>query len=108
MAQGVDREPDERYADGNKSLWFNCAEQITLARAFRKGANIKGARLYVTLMPCSVCAGLIIECGLRQVIVPADSMAFYETLKPKWRKRVEIAQTKFLEAGVQVISLDMK
>ena len=57
FAHGVDRRRPERYEDGSKSLWINCAEQLAFATALRKRANLKGATLYVTLEPCATLRG---------------------------------------------------
>src|ERR1700757_4642527 len=77
FAHGVDRRRPERYVDGFKSLWINCAEQIVIAAALRKGADIKGASLYLTLEPCAVCAGLIGELRIPKVFVPVGALRRY-------------------------------
>ncbi len=102
FAHGVDQNVAERYADGSRSLWINCAEQLAIIGAVRKQACLKGARLYVTLAPCAVCAGLIAECGICEVIVPKDSDRAHGRLKAKWKKSIAIGQTKLQEAGVAV------
>ncbi len=105
FAHGIDWKKPERFEDGSRSMWFNCAEQMVIAKALRDKAEIKGARLYVTLEPCAVCAGLIAECGIKEVIMPRDAVKAYPRLKPKWRKSVEIGLGKLLEAGVKVTKI---
>ncbi len=107
FAHGLDWTKEERFEDGSRSLWFNCAEQMVIAKALRDKAEIKGARLYVTLEPCAVCAGLIVECGIKEVFLPLEAVDAYPRLKPKWRKSVEIGLGKLLEAGVRVTKVDM-
>jgi deoxycytidylate deaminase len=106
FAHGVDRRRAERYKDGSKSLWINCAEQLALIEALKKKADIKGARLYVTLEPCAVCAGLIAESGIAQVIVPVGAMRRYAKLKAKYKESIEIGQVKLTESGVRMLSVD--
>jgi len=108
FADGLDWQKPERYEDGARSMWFNCAEQMVIAKALRDKAEIKGARLYVTLEPCAVCAGLVAECGIKEVFLPDQAVCSYPRLKPKWRQSVEIGLGKLLEAGVKVtkIALD--
>ena len=106
FAEGVDRRRPERYKDGTKSLWINCAEQLALMRALRKGKKVAGARLYVTLEPCAVCAGMIGELQIKEVCVPVDAMRRYAKLKSKWKDSIEVGLTKLAESGVRLISVD--
>jgi deoxycytidylate deaminase len=107
FAHGVDRRRPERYVDGVKSLWINCAEQLAIVAALRKRAKVKGATLYVTLEPCATCAGLIAEMHLKQVCVPVGAMRRYSRLKAKYKTSIEIGLTKLNEAGVPLVSVDM-
>ena len=106
FAEGVDRRRPERYKDGSKSLWINCAEQLVLMKALREGKKVAGARLYVTLEPCAVCSGLIAELKIAEVCVPVDSMRRYAKLKSKWKESIEIGRIKLEESGVRLISVD--
>lgn len=105
FAHGLDWTNPERYEDGSRSMWFNCAEQMVIAKALRDKAEIKGAKLYVTLEPCAVCAGLIAECGIKEVYLPDLAVCAYPRLKPKWRKSTEIGLGKLLESGVKVTKI---
>lgn len=104
---GVDRRRAERYECGSKSLWFNCAEQIAMARACRSGSSTEGATLYVTLQPCSNCAGMAIEAGIKVIVVPSQAMRAYAKLKEKWKKSIEAGVVKCHEAGVRIIQVDV-
>lgn len=103
----VDRRRPERYENGSRSLWINCAEQMALAEALRKGVSIKGARLYVTLEPCAICAGLIAESGIKEVYVPVRSRRRYAALKTKWKHSIDVGQIKLAEAGVRLTAIDV-
>ena len=104
---GVDRRRAERYKSGFKSLWINCAEQMVLMRALHKRADLTHAKLYVTLEPCAVCAGLICESGVKQVFVPVGALRRYAKLKAKWKDSIEVGLVKLAEAGVTVTAIDM-
>ena len=108
FAYGVDRRRPERYREGSKSLWINCAEQKVLAKALRKRADLNGAKLYVTLEPCAVCAGFIGELRLKHVFVPAGALRRYAKLKAKWKNSIEIGLIKLAEAGVEVTAIDTR
>src|SRR5690348_3595485 len=43
FARGVDRRRPERYKNGFKALWINCAEQMALMTALRKRSSLKDA-----------------------------------------------------------------
>lgn len=106
FAHGLDSDRAERYDDGVRSLWINCAEQMVLIDAARRKADLKGARLYVTLEPCAICAGLIVESGIAEVIIPVRSMRAYAKLKTKWKRSIEVGRAKLTEAGVRVTAVD--
>lgn len=106
FAAGVDRRRPERYKDGSKSLWINCAEQMALMQALQKRAVIKGSTLYVTLEPCAVCAGLIAELKIKRVCVPVGSLRRYAKLKSKWKESIEVGMIKLAEAGVELDTRD--
>ena len=106
FAEGVDRRRPERYKDGSKSLWINCAEQLALIQALRQGAKVKGARLYVTLEPCATCAGLIAEAQIGQVCVPVGAMRRYAKLKAKYKESIEAGLVKLTEADILIVPVD--
>lgn len=108
FARGVDRRRPERFREGSKSLWINCAEQIALAEALRKRADVKGAVFYLTLEPCAICAGLIAELGLKRVYVPAGALRRYAKLKSKWKNSIEIGLIKLAESGTQLLAIDTR
>ena len=81
---------------------------MALMQALRAGKKVEGARLYVTLEPCAVCAGLIGELRIHEVCVPVDSMRRYAKLKAKWKESIEIGRIKLEEAGVHIVAVDTK
>ena len=44
------------------------AEQNCITQAARIGVSLNGATLYSTTYPCSICAKLIVQAGIRKVI----------------------------------------
>lgn len=96
---------EHRLADGNKSNFFECAEALTIADAARRGKATNGTRMYVTLSPCTRCAGAIIHAGIKEVVVVDQPHP--PKLKDKWRKSIEIGAEKLQEAGVQLIKVTL-
>ena len=44
------------------------AEQNALLQAARYGINIEGASIYITTQPCVVCAKMLINAGIKEII----------------------------------------
>lgn len=68
------------------------AEQNAIIQAALHGVSIKGADLYCTHHPCSLCAKMLINAGIKRII-----------LKEGYPD--ELARQLFTEAGIQVITL---
>ncbi|MCM8767006.1 MAG: dCMP deaminase family protein [Candidatus Omnitrophica bacterium] len=45
------------------------AEQNAILQAAYHGVSIKGSKLYITCHPCSVCAKMIINAGIEEIII---------------------------------------
>lgn len=88
-----------RYQDRpTKYKFIAHAELNAIAQAARKGVKVLGASLIVTaLYPCNVCAGAIIQAGIKKVYAPKANA------NDRWTEATEVAQTMFKEAGVEVI-----
>jgi dCMP deaminase len=88
---------DTIHADGHISK--HCvrtahAEQNAIAQAARFGIAIDGSALYCTMTPCYSCAKMIINAGIKRVVVGQDYHAGEDS------KRI------FQEAGVRFDILD--
>jgi dCMP deaminase len=87
---------DERRVRPGKLIWTAHAEENLVAQAARTGASLKGCTLIVTaLHPCSTCARLIIQSGIRRVFAPTSD-------NERWREESGIAGQMFYEAGIEV------
>lgn len=59
--------------------------------------GVRGFSLYVwPMMPCAVCATLVIQAGLAEVIAPISD-------NPRWQEEFQLAAAMFREAGVRLI-----
>jgi len=45
------------------------AEQNAFLQAARHGTSLEGSTLYITTQPCSICAKMIINAGIRKIII---------------------------------------
>lgn len=76
------------------------AEANAIVQAARTGAKTHGANMIVTeRYPCSTCAGLIIQAGIKRVYAPIMDAA--ET-NQQWIDDKEFSEKMFREAGVQI------
>jgi len=48
------------------------AEQNAFLQAAKHGVSLKGASIYITTQPCSICAKMIINAGIKKVIIQGD------------------------------------
>ena len=59
--------------------------------------SLQGAVLYTwPFMPCSRCAGIVIQSGIRTVVAPYND-------NPRWKSSFELTEQMFREAGVRLI-----
>lgn len=95
--RGVRDTPD-RFERPRKYLFATHAEMNLIATAARRGIRVEDCTVYVTHAPCSACARLIIQSGVRKVVhgSGATSMPVDE---------FEAARDMFNEAGVEVFEL---
>ena len=69
------------------------AEQNAITQAARLGISIKDSTLYCRMEPCSVCAMLIINCGIKRVVCEKRYHAAQET------------REMFKQAGIELVVL---
>ncbi len=48
------------------------AEQNAFLQAARHGVSLDGAALYITVQPCSICAKMIINVGIRKIVIEGE------------------------------------
>lgn len=93
---------EERYNDRpTKYLFTVHAELNAIVQAARKGVAVRGCNLIVTaLHPCNVCAGAVVNAGIKCVYAPLANS------NDRWGQQSIVAATMFQEAGVPVLFYD--
>jgi dCMP deaminase len=91
---------DNRMQRPEKYLWTVHAEANLVAHAARNGIKLEGATIYVTHFPCAQCAALLIQAGVRVVVVDKNG----KTSMPQ--EHFDVANRMFLEAGVNTTEVD--
>lgn len=89
---------EDLYADRpTKYQRIAHAEMNVVAQAARTGATLNGCTLLLTaLFPCSTCAKLLIQSGIKRVIAPKVDM------QENWEAEWAISRRLFEECGVKV------
>ena len=62
--------------------------------------DVKGCSIYTyPFMPCSVCAGMIIQAGIKRVVTVKNS-------NPRWKEDFRTSRYLFQEAEIPLIEYD--
>lgn len=69
------------------------AEQNAIAQAAYSGTSVNGATMYVSLQPCSLCAKLMINAGIKKVVFRGN----YPD---------ELAISMLNESGIELVNFD--
>jgi len=81
------------------------AEQNAVITAALHGISTAGATAYVTFHPCSRCAAVLINAGIRTVVISAHDIA-----PDRWLDNFRLAAQLLNEAGIghEIIDPDLK
>jgi dCMP deaminase len=91
---------DNRLDDRDVKYLHIChAEENAIAQAARVGARLVGCRMYTSLFPCSRCARLIVQAGIKKVVCRA---AVYPT---RWAADFEVSRGILDEGNVKVLEV---
>lgn len=93
---------DSRWERPTKYKYVCHAEANAIANAAMTGTAIKNSVMSVTKFPCSSCAKLIIQAGIKKIY----------TIKPNydsemWGEDSKISEEMFNEVGVNIIHIDI-
>lgn len=100
LARGVADLP-ERMERPAKYVWTVHAEAAAVANAARSGARLDGAIAFVTHKPCSDCARLLINAGIRKIVTRRPDAGLAE----RFAESFAVADAMLGEAGVEVVYL---
>jgi len=92
---------EERHERPAKYRWTVHAEMNVIAQAARP--VLEGTTLILTsLHPCAICAGMLIQAGVKRVIAPEIRHPGTGELRFDWSEDEKIAFEMLSEAGVDV------
>lgn len=88
----------EYYADRETKLSRVVhAEANAILNAGRNGVSVEGCTLYSTLFPCSSCALLIIQAGIKRVVAKLNN----EGVEGRWKESFDKTKNFFSEVGIE-------
>ncbi len=95
--RGVDDLPDRLNNRDVKRSFTSHAERNAVAQAARNGVALKGGTAIITsLPPCSICAQVLIQAGIKQIYFPEPDVG----VSPHWIEEWGISRQMLLEADV--------
>jgi dCMP deaminase len=68
------------------------AEQNVILQAARHGVSVKGSILYITHTPCSICAKMIINAGITEIVTGEE---YPDKMASQFLKQAKIKTRKF-------------
>jgi len=94
----IDETIDERHAGLLKYEYTVHGEANAIANAAKNGQKTEGCTMYVTYFPCSTCAGLIVNSGIKKIVCENEPDLNHE----KWGEKWKISKIILKEGGVKV------
>ena len=92
--RGVD-DAEERYA--NREVKYALVVHAETNAIVNAHGIVRGHTMYLTLPPCSTCAGVIVQAGIARVVAFMPSAEQRE----RWQKSMAMAELVLREGGVQ-------
>jgi dCMP deaminase len=100
--RGSDDDDEKRHERPEKYEWVLHAEENSIVNAARHGQATNDADMYVNWYPCSKCAGMIVNAGIKRLF--CDKKPDFSHFK--FGKSFVMAQKKLVEGGVEIIYLN--
>jgi dCMP deaminase len=95
------REDEWRRRRPQKYLYASHAESNVIAFAARSGIRTDGCTLYTTHPPCAACSRLIIQAGIKRVVIGKGELS----AAGGWENDILASREMFSEARVSVASV---
>lgn len=100
--RGCNDDIEERHARPLKYDWVLHAEENAIMNAARHGIKTYGTDMYVNWFPCSKCAGMIVNAGIKRIFCDKEPDFDNVTFGAGFKLAIE----KLTEGGVEIIYMD--
>lgn len=102
--RGSNDDDDMRHERPEKYEWVLHAEENAIINAARKGIKTMNTTMYLNWFPCSKCAGMIVNAGIKKIVCDNEpdftNKQFGEGFKRSFQK--------LNEGGVEIVFLNYK
>jgi len=102
MPRGIDDNIEARHAHPEKRFWFIHSELNAIINAMRQGKSTLGCDLYVNWFPCDLCAGSIVQAGIKRIYCDKE----HDLNNIKYGEGFKRALMILQEGGVEVIYMN--
>lgn len=96
--RNVNESDPSRWERPQKYFYVSHAEANCISNACRHGTPLEGCIAVVTLFPCTSCAKLMIQAGIRMLITQQPNMKC-----KRWGEEFMYSLEMFQEAGVDIM-----
>lgn len=96
--RNINENDPSRWERPRKYFYVSHAEQNCLSNACRHGTPLEGSIAVVTMFPCTTCAKLMIQAGIKGLVTEEPNKAC-----PRWGEEFKYSLEMFEEAGVDIM-----
>lgn len=97
MPREIDENIKERWNRPQKYSFISHAEANSVAQAALNGIPLRGSTCVVNYFPCSECAKLLIQSGIKTIVTKEADME-----SEKWGESFRYSKIMFSEAGLDI------
>ena len=101
LCKGLDETKPERWQRQTKHFHVVHAEQNCLANACRHGISLANSIAIVTLFPCTTCAKLLIQSGIKYLVTKEPDMKC-----PRWGEEFKYSLELLQESGIDIMYVE--
>jgi dCMP deaminase len=102
MPRGINDDIEARHERPEKYFWTIHAESNAIINAARQGKSTLGSDMYVNWFPCDICAGFIVQAGIKRVFCDKEPDLNNVKFGEGFKRALEILS----EGGVEVIYMN--
>lgn len=96
--RNIDETNPKRWERPQKYMYVSHAEANCIANACRHGTPLENSIAVVTMFPCTTCAKLMIQSGIRGLVTKDPNLSC-----PRWGEEFKYSLEMLTEANVEIL-----